>query len=68
MPGEVHRARERRHERVLDRALPALPRDRLGEDLEDDPEVRPDDGADQERRRRRVDVDLARRSPRRPWR
>ena len=43
---QVHRPRERRHERVLDRPLPALPGDGLGQDLEDDPEVGPDDGAD----------------------
>ena len=49
-PDQVHRPRERRHERVLDRPLPALPRDRLGEDLEDDPEVGPDHGADQQHR------------------
>src|SRR5581483_488762 len=47
---------ERRHERVLDRPLPPLPGDCLGEDLEDDPEVRPDDGADQEHGRQAVDV------------
>ena len=58
-PEQVHRPRERRHERVLDRPLPALPGDRLGEDLEDDPEVGPDDGADQQDRGHPVDVDLA---------
>ena len=62
---QVHRARERRHERVLDRALPALPRDGLGEDLEDDPEVGPDHGADQQDRRLALDVERARRWPRR---
>ena len=45
---QVHRPRDRRHERVLDRALPALPRDRLGHELEDDPEERPDHRADEE--------------------
>ena len=59
LAGEVHRPRERRHERVLDRPLPALPGDRLHEELEDDPEVGPDDGADQQRRHRRVDVERA---------
>ena len=57
-PEQVHRARERRHERVLDRPLPALPGDGLGEDLEDDPEVGPDHGADEQDRRHLVDVDL----------
>src|SRR4029079_17073932 len=56
---DVHGAGERRHERVLDRALPPLPGDRLREELEDDPEVRPDDRPDQERGRRAVDVDRA---------
>src|SRR5947207_2330112 len=50
----MHGPRERGHERVLDRALPALPRDRLREDLEDDPELGPDHGADQEDRRQPV--------------
>ena len=44
---EVRRPGEGRHERVLDRPLPPLPRNGLGEDLEDDPEVRPDNRADQ---------------------
>ena len=57
-PEEVDGPRERRHERVLDRPLPALPGDGLGEDLEDDPEVGPDDGADEQGRRHLVDVDL----------
>ena len=47
---QVHRPRDRRHERVLDRPLPALPRDRLGDDLEDDPEERPDHAADEQLR------------------
>ena len=55
----MDRAGKRRHERVLDRAFPAFPRDGLGQDLEDDAEVRPDDGADQQRRRRAIDVELA---------
>ena len=58
MPARCVEPRERRHERVLDRPLPALPGHRLGEELEDDPEVRPDDRADQQRRRGPVDVDL----------
>jgi hypothetical protein len=55
---QVNRARERRHERVLDRPFPALPRNGLGEDLEDDPEVGPDHGADEQDRGHLVDVDL----------
>ena len=57
-PEQMDRARERRHERVLDCPLPALPGDRLSEDLEDDPEVGPDDGAHEQDRRHLVDVDL----------
>src|SRR5947209_20168591 len=51
--------REWRHERVLDCSLPALPRDSLGEGLEDDPEVGPDHRADQQRRGRAFDVEMA---------
>ena len=58
-PDQVHRPRERGHEGVLDRPLPALPGNRLGEDLEDDPEVGPDHGPDQQDRRQLADVDLA---------
>jgi len=58
-PEQVDRARQRRHERVLDRSLPALPGDRLREDLEDDPEIGPDDGSDEQDRRHLIDVDLA---------
>ena len=62
---QVHRPRDRRHERVLDRPFPALPRDRLGDDLEDDPEERPDHAADEQLRRELVlrgrrEVDAAR--------
>ncbi len=59
LSGEVHRTRERRHEGVLDRPLPALPGDGLHEELEEDPEVGPDDGPDEQGRHRRVDVELA---------
>ena len=51
---QVRRPRQRRHERVLDRPLPALPGDRLRHELEDDPEERPDDGADEQPRRELV--------------
>ena len=56
---QVHGARERGHERVLDRPLPALPGDGLREDLEHDPEVGPDDRADQQDRRLALDVERA---------
>ena len=58
-PPEVHRPGERRHERVLDRPLPALPGHGLREELEDDSEVGPDHFADQQGRRHAIDVDLA---------
>ena len=58
-PAEVHGPRQRRHERVLDRPLPALPGDGLGQDLEDDPEVGPDHRADQQRGRLALDVEMA---------
>src|SRR6202007_2396581 len=45
-----HRPRYGRHERVLDGAFPALPRDRLRHELEDDPEERPDDRSDEQDR------------------
>ena len=64
---QVHGAGERRHERVLDRSLPALPGDRLDQQLEDDPEVRPHHGADQEDRGQAVML-TGRRPPRRPSR
>src|SRR5207253_6887910 len=53
---------EGRHERVLDRALPALPGNGLDQDFEEDAEVGPDDCADQQRGSRTVDVELAARS------
>ena len=58
-PEQVHRPRQRGHERVLDGPLPALPRDGLGEDLEDDPQVGPDHRADEQARRLALDVELA---------
>ena len=58
-PEQVHGPRDRGHERVLDRPLPALPGDGLREDLEDDPEVGPDHGADQQDRGDLLDVDVA---------
>src|SRR5438067_13872635 len=51
---QVDETRQRRHERVLDRPLPALPRDRLGHELEDDPEEGPDRRADEQSRRQPV--------------
>ena len=58
LPRKVHGTRERRHERVLDRPLPALPRDGLHEEAEEDAEVRPDDGADEQVRHVLVHVEL----------
>src|SRR5258707_2651416 len=49
-----HDARDRRHERVLDRPFPPLPRDRLRHELEDDSEECPDDRADEQLRRELV--------------
>jgi hypothetical protein len=50
---------ERGHEGVLDRPFPALPGHRLGHELEDDPEVRPDHRADEQERGGPGDVDAA---------
>ena len=50
------RTRQRRHERTRS-CPPSVPSDRLQQELEDDPEVRPDDGADEQRRHRLVDVE-----------
>src|SRR5437773_1281758 len=55
----MHRPAQRCHEGVLDRYFPALPRDRLRHELEDEPEEGPDDSTDEEGGRRTVDVDLA---------
>src|SRR3954454_9119267 len=55
----MHGACQRSHERVLDRPLPPLPRDRLDQELEHDAEVGPHHRADQQDRRQTVDVDLA---------
>ena len=52
LPDQVGEPRQRRHERVLDRPFPALPRDDLRHELEDDPEERPDRRADEQRRLR----------------
>ena len=43
-----------RHEGVLQRPLPALPLDRLGDELEDDRQVAPEDGADDQRQQQPV--------------
>src|SRR5262249_9531765 len=54
LPEQVHEPRQRCHERVLDRPLPALPGDGLGHELEDDPEEGPDRRPDEQRYRQRV--------------
>ena len=55
---QMREPRDRRHERVLDRAFPALPRDDLADVLEDDaeesPRDRPDEQVEHEPRDRRV--------------
>ena len=46
---QLHPAPDGRHEGVLERALPALPGHRLGDEAEDDGQVVPEDGADHQR-------------------
>src|SRR5579885_1191469 len=49
---------DRRHERILDRAFPALPGDHLADRIEDDRQITPDQRADQQvqHQERRIDL------------
>src|SRR6202022_452479 len=58
-PGQVRDTPHRRHERVLDRALPSLPRDGVGRLHEDQREIAPKQRADEQVQLRLAQVERA---------